>query len=245
MSSKIGTRSARKSSNSGRLQQCSKKRTAMPPATASIVQKITEKAENCWMIRYSFQKHNLGQHYNPVLTTVSVEGYCPAMKSRQLLSMTSAARWYSTVFSQRLLASCKVMRSDEHLAAFVRLFYSKFTPRTRLLLNLISLKFTRCVVHLQHWSWNGWELCPDRSGRRLGQSPAAQRWTARAVLFCSAPCWLVETKSPDPGMLRRPMQAPSRLQSVLEKSDPFDSITLKDSEEVLLFTFPGEDSLKT
>lgn len=78
----------------------------------------------------------------------------------------------------------------------------------------------------------------------LRQGYAAQRWTARAVNFCSTTYRLAETKLLYPRDLFRDMQASVNVLRSLNQPDSFVPTILKYLNEFMLCTFPGDDALK-
>lgn len=84
----------------------------------------------------------------------------------------------------------------------------------------------------------------DRSGIFLRQGTASQGLTASPISFCSTPYQPTDTMLHDLKILSRRIQARPRALPFLNQTGSFDSTTLKYSEEFILFTFPGKESLK-
>lgn len=73
---------------------------------------------------------------------------------------------------------------------------------------------------------------------------SSSRIDRQRCTFCSTPQLLAATRLHDPTRLCRPLQAPDSVQNTLNQADVFDLTPIKDLEDFMMTTLPGEEALK-
>lgn len=107
-STKIVSKSAKKSSDGNRSQQCSETSAARPPVIANVEKKKPENQRKRYQACQRAEKKKRGPQYNPVLMTVSLAKYCLAVPSHQFILIKQAEGGYSAVINKTAFASWKL-----------------------------------------------------------------------------------------------------------------------------------------